>query len=215
MEMRLRRPEGADAAQMATSMLPALAAALPDFLLAGTFLLTWIDPDFVADGAFLYLFTVVGMEMAAINSSAFLLYAFLVFGRMGAVVCTLLFGGMFYIAAQAIETMTGDDWAYLAILLLTINRLKLVLFSPRSARTGMRVARQWLVPFGLLTAAFFTAFILPLPDLGLPNPAVYYTPGGEELIFEDGHILLAAGLLYYVGQGALDVIRARSQSDGR
>lgn len=203
--MRLKRPAPIALARAAGPSLTTLLQALPDFILAGSFLLTWIDPGFVSDGAFLYLFTVVGLEMAAINSGGFLLYAYLGFGRVGAAVCILLLGGLFYVAADAIEVMTGDDWAYVAILFLTINRLKLVLFNPRSARTGFQIARQWLVPFGLLMGALFTAALLPLPELGMPNPAVYSTPSGEEMVFDDGHVLLAAGLLYYVGQGLLDL----------
>jgi hypothetical protein len=185
--------------------LPAVVRALPDVALAGAFLVTWISPEALGDGAFLYLFTVIGLELLAINSGAFFLYFYLAFGRTGAVIGLVAFGGLFYVVGQAVETMTGDTWAYFALAGLTLNRMKLVLFRPISNATRRQIFFQWIVPFGLLIGAFFVAFLLPLPDLGLPDPAVYASPGGEELVFEDANVLMAVGLLYFAAQAGIDL----------
>lgn len=177
---------------------------MPDVALAGAFLVTWIAPEALGEGAFLYLFTVIALELLAINSGAFFLYFYLAFGRTGAVIGLLVFGGLFYVVGQAVETMTGDTWAYFALAGLTLNRMKLVLFRPISDATRRQIFFQWIVPFGLLIGAFITAFILPLPDLGLPDPAIYATPDGEELVFEDANVLMAVGLLYFAAQAWLD-----------
>lgn len=185
--------------------LAAIAQALPDVVLAGTFLVTWIAPITLGEDTFLYLFTVIGLELLAINSGAFFLYFYLAFSRLGTIIGLLVFGGLFYVAGQAVESMTGDVWAYFALAGLTLNRMKFVLFRPASRTTRREVFFQWIVPFGLLIGTFIVAFILPLPDLGLDNPAIYYTPTGEALVFEDAHVLMAVGVLYFSAQAWLDL----------
>lgn len=185
--------------------LAAIARALPDVVLAGTFLITWIAPTILGEDTFLYLFTVIALELLAINTGAFFLYFYLTFSRIGVIIGLVMFGGLFFVAGQAVESMTGSTWAYFALGGLTLNRMKFVFFHPVSRTTRREVFFQWIIPFVLLIGAFIVAFILPLPDLGLDNPAIYFSPDGEELVFEDGNILMAAGLLYFAAQAWLDL----------
>lgn len=185
--------------------LKAVAQALPDVVLAAAFLVTWFTPTLLGEGTFLYLFSVIALELLAINSAAFFLYFYLAFGRTGAAIGVLVFGGLFYVVGQAVESMTGDLWAYFALAGLTLNRMKLVLLRPLSDATRRQIFFQWIVPFGLLIGAFIVAFLLPLPDFGLPDPAIYTTPDGDELVFEDAKVLMAVGLLYFAAQARLDL----------
>ncbi len=190
--------------------LTALAAAAPDFLLAAMYLVTWFSPTLLGDDMYLYLFTLMAMEFMAIHSGGFFMYLFLGGCHWIITVPAMLGLAAFYLfAGDAISDTIGQTWPLWAVVGLSLNRMKTILFTPRSdtRRRGL-IVTEWALSF----AAFLFVLILsifPWPQLGLPDPVIAYDARGNEMVFDNPQFITAFGVLYFTAQGLLDLYRTR------
>lgn len=193
-----------------------IVAALPDFALAGAFVVTWIDPfAFGRTGVQYYLLTML-LEFIIVHSSA--LMGAVAFGRIVSRrrVLTMLGLGLFYtlfVGGFALAFTTW--WPLWAFWALTFNRmLGVLLGDPVHGEERKYVQAGWALSVVYYIAGAFATIWLPIPELGL-NPGVLEAIDlpGSGLWIDEPHRVLAFGAFYFGMTGVGEVLGwARSRT---
>lgn len=183
-----------------------LLSAIPDFLLAGSALLTWIDPSTLGPEKVRYFLLLMLLEFIVVHSAAFMGQAALSkaprFGRAGSV---LGLGAFYTLFVAGFAAGFHTWWPLWAFWLLTLNRLAGVLTArdqDPDADHAARIKAGWArgVLFYLLSA--FATILLPLPRLGISADVVaaqHLTATG--LWIEQPWRVVAMALVYFALQG--------------
>ncbi|HEY3416514.1 MAG TPA: hypothetical protein VGM23_06495 [Armatimonadota bacterium] len=189
-----------------------LISAIPDFGLAVTFLLTWMDPARTGGAPMVAnLLLVILMEFITIHASGVL--GSVIFSDAGSPqrVRKLLGMGLFYaVFVLSFVAMFKQWWPAWSFALLLGNRLLTVILDrqPDEAQKR-RIQGGWA-----LSVLFFLVFValttfIPLPALGIASVHMppQLQPGGGVWNNEPWR-LLAFGVLYFAAQGIAEVVGA-------
>ena len=181
-----------------------IVAAVPDFTIAGAFLLTWISPSFMGGKSLEAMMLTVFLEFIALHSAAFFVF---VVGdgsfwkaRLPRV---LLLGAFYSVFVGAISYAKGLWWPIVGFWLLMFNRLWMVRPGVSGAAEAAFMSRYFtslLLYFGLL----LPTALIPLPAMGL-TPDVVKAQGfdvNSTGVWVDRPSSLACfGLLYFLFLG--------------
>jgi hypothetical protein len=185
------------------SILARALSALPDVVLGGVLLVTWVAPHVFGEGVLRYALLTMLMEFVVVHSSGFM--GLVLFGMsltvvkkalaavgLGLVYSTILVG-----FALSIEAW----WPLWTFWGLTFNRLTNALFSGRAGRQARtRITNDWATSAAWYLLWVFST-LLPFPALGI-TPEVVASAGlpGRGLWVEEPHRVIVAGAGYFLCQ---------------
>jgi hypothetical protein len=193
----VRRPAPAD-----------VLSALPDFAIAGSFLVTWIAPSTFGATMVKHLMMVMLLEFLIVHSAAFMGKVSVGGGGRGAKAGALVGLGVFYsLFAGAFSLAMRSWWPITAFWGLMVNRLTTVLFGGvPDERAEQAVMTGWGLGAASYLGAVAVTAMAPVPALGI-SPAViaaqHFTAGG--LWVSEPQRVLAAGLVYFAAVGCVEL----------
>ena len=184
--------------------LPDLAAALPDFLIAGTAILTWYDPAVLGVSRVSYFVVLMLLEFIVVHSAAFM--GNVAFGKapkigrvgaiLGLALAYTLFVGAFALGFH-------KTWPLWAFWMLVLNRLAGVLLGQGGDDGAAAVVRAgWAASVMFYLLATLLTLLIPLPRLGITPDVVaaqHFTSSGAWI--EQPWRVLAMAAVYYTLQG--------------
>jgi len=188
-------------------------AALPDFVIAGVALLTWIDPSILGEQWAGYFLTLMLLEFIVVHSAAFLgLAAFSDAPKAMRVRNVLGLSAFYSLFGAAISFGAKAWWPLLAFWGLIVNRLLGILFGtvPTGQERDAAMAGWAVGAVSYLFGAFATV-LLPLPELGVRSSML--GPIGEDsggIWVDEPHRVIAFAFLYFVLAGTYALLGNRS-----
>ena len=189
-----------------------LFSSIPDFALAGVFLLTWVAPTALGDRMIGYLMLLMLLEFLNVHSAAFMGSVILRPLSRGKKTLGVIGVGLFYtLFVGGFSLIFGRWWPLVAFWGLTINRLTPVLFgqAPRGGEKAF-VQRGWAVGAVLYVGGVVATALLPLPRLGLSRAVVQAQDlPGSGLWIDQPWRVLAFGFLYFAGWGISELYAHR------
>jgi hypothetical protein len=187
-----------------------VTAALPDLLLAGTFVLVWLRPDIPVLPSVKRLVMTVLLEFFIIHSAGFMgALAYSDKRQRKATVFILLALGGFYTLFLAGFSFAFDDWWLLASFYgLMANRLLGVVLgqAPNEKRQSF-VMLTWAFTVAAFLGAVAFGAAGNLPRYGITDTVIKqqgFTVGG--LWTESPHTALAAGAIYFTLVGLFELL---------
>lgn len=179
-------------------------SALPNFALAGTFLITWLWPYYFHQKMVAYLGVLMVMEFIIIHSSAFMgavsTLKMARWKKTGAMFGLGAFYTLFVLAFCAISKASWPLWMFWG---LTLNKLAgLWLGKTPTEEEEVRLVKSWSAPGALYILLGFVAVVSPVPELGVTQDVVQAQgiPGGG-LFIKPPHHVMAFGVLYFAALG--------------
>jgi hypothetical protein len=178
----------------------AIFAALPDFIIAGLFVYTWLHPMGIHPQMVKRLVGVIALEFIVVHSAPF---TGLVASsdlpwpkRIGALVGL---GALYMLFAWGFSAAVDSSWPMIAFFALMLNRmLGVVIGAVPSDAQKYYMASCWIVGAIAYLGATFATVAAPLPSFGI-TPAViaaqHFTVGGEWP--EQPYRAIALGALYF------------------
>ena len=192
---------------------PALINAIPDFLTAGAFLVTWIAPATFGLGTVKRLEQLMLVEFIVIHSAAFMGIFLLASARRVWRVAGILGGAAFYGVvgtigiAGTMGVVLRETWPAVAFAWLSLNRLLGVLLGDVPDNKGANfIQSSWAASVVFFVGGAFLTMPMAIPALGI-TPAViaaqHYPIGGLWMTHPER--LLAWGMLYFILTGAWEM----------
>ncbi len=185
-------------------MLGAVFSALPDFLAAGAFLVTWLAPNTFGATMVSHLVLIMLLEFLVVHSAGFM--GFIVYSDGTQATKLAMVGGLtfFYLLfAAAFGLSFGTWWPVQAMLLLTLNRCTPLLLGPMPAEDQTdSVAAGWAVGVACYLFGCLATVLPPVPPLGI-TPAVVAAQGftSKGLWIDEPWRPIAFGVIYFGLQG--------------
>jgi hypothetical protein len=182
------------------SRLPALLAALPDFGIAGLFLLTWIAPRAVGIEYVGRLLLVMLLEFIVVHSAGFMgAVAIADQPRAKKVLLMVGLGGFYTLFVGAFGLAFSAWWPLGAFWALVLNRLLgVILGQAGDDDSRMLVMAGWAAGVVAYLGTAFATIMLPVPRLGMTEAVVQAAAlPGSGLWIEEPHRVLAMGFLYF------------------
>lgn len=194
-----------------------LAAALPDAVTSGFFLLVWIAPMYLGAGTVKNAMLIMLVEFLLVHAAGFLgsaAYSPKTSRRskagflLGFGLFYLLFVGAFSAAFQA-------WWPFLAFGWLLLAKFSVAFDSrARAADQLQRMMSGWALSVVAYIGGVVLTLFLPLPRLGMTQARVpEFALPGSGIWVEEPHIVIAFGFLYF-GFLALAKLRDWAAPDG-
>ncbi len=194
-------------------LLARLASTAPDFCLAAAFLITWLAPYTFGERVVAYLMLVMLLEFIIVHSSGFMGSVMIShpLSRRTKVRSLLGLGAFYLLFAAAFSVGFGAWWPLWTILLLTLNRVLVVLTGDLpDGRERDFIRRGWAVGVLLYVGGVFITLFLPVPRFGITPEVVLAQdlPGGGIWI-DEPHRVVAFGVLYFFGTGISELFSHR------
>lgn len=209
MKERVDGPPPAPARRLPVS---GVVAALPDFGLAGAFLVTWIVPNALGRRVVAYLMLVMLVEFLIVHSAAFMGSVVLGKASRREKVRSLVGVGVFYtllIGGFALGFRAW--WPLWTFWGLTLNRLSGVLVGHApSGQERELLKRHWAAGVMLYLMGVFVTTLFPMPAFGI-TPAVVRAqqlPGGG-LWVDERQRVIAFGCIYFTAWGVSELFEHR------
>lgn len=179
-------------------------AALPNFLLAGTAILTWYDPTVLGVDKVGHFVALMVLEFIVLHSAAFM--GNVAYGKepkIGRVTGILGLALFYTLFAGGVALAFHRMWPLWAFWTLVLNRLAGVLLGQGGDDGAAAVVRAgWAAGMMFYLLATFATILLPLPRLGITPDVVaaqHFTASG--LWVEQPWRALAMAAVYYTLQG--------------
>ena len=154
---------------MQASLGGAIFSALPDFLLAGVCLYTWLHPMAFDPMLVKRLTTLTLLEFIVVHSAPFSgIVALSDMKRLAKVGALAALGAFYMLFAWGFSAGSDSNWPMIAFFALMLNRLLPVLVGaiPSEAQKGY-MASCWIVGAIAYLGTVFAAATLPIPPLGV------------------------------------------------
>lgn len=190
-------------------MLQLLFAALWDFSLAATFLITWLRPYTFGERMVHHLVFVMLVEFLIVHATGFL--SALSGGGEGRrsqafilVVLTLLY----MLFAAAFSAMYGGPWPVFALLMLIIPKVPVILSKHLGDDAQFAAMAHWAAMTALYLFGCFATLVYEVPPLGVTPEVIAaqgFTVDGEWP--EQPYRVLAFGVIYFSGLGTLHIVQ--------
>jgi hypothetical protein len=192
--------------------LAGLINAVPDWVIAGTFLVTWIRPSVLGGEMVDRLELVMLLEFVVVHSTGFMGVVVLSrVDRRAKLIGLLALGGFYSIFTGGISMGFHTVWPFLWFWALTANRMLGVLISPAAdLREAKVLAAGWASAVVAYVSLALVTMTLPIPRLGLTKDVVYSLDlTGSGLWVDQPWRVLAFGTLYFLITGITDLVLAR------
>jgi hypothetical protein len=185
-----------------------VASAMPDLLLAASFLLAWVDPSVRAVPSVRRLVMIVLLEFFIVHSSGFMgVVAIGSRARRRTIGLTLALGAFYTVFLAAWSAAFGDWWLLGSFWLLMLNRLLgLMLGQPPDEKRGAFVMGTWAMSVAAFLLAVVIGAVADPPALGITAGVIEaqgFTVGG--LWTEHPQTAIAAGALYFAIVGLYEL----------
>jgi hypothetical protein len=187
---------------------PALINAIPDFLTAGAFLVTWIAPATFGLGTVKRLEQLMLVEFIVIHTAAFTGTVLLASAGKVWRVAAIIGVAAFYGVPSTMGLVIHETWPAVAFTGLSLNRLLGVLLGqvPDYQRTFF-IQASWAASVVFFVGGAFLTIPMAIPALGI-TPAIiaaqHYPIGGLWMTHPER--LLAWGLLYFALTGCWEIL---------
>lgn len=185
-----------------------LWSAVPDFALAGLFLLTWVRPYAFDEEMVHHLMFVMLLEFLVVHSTGFLGAVSdrgnTRWERVFMLSVLLLLYSLF---AAAFSVSYGGPWPFIAFMYLTLSKVPNIIFRGTSADKMMGVMANWATMVALYLFGCFATLMYDVPPLGVTPEVIArqgFTVGGEWP--EQPYRVMAFGAIYFTGLGIVSVI---------
>lgn len=183
-------------------------SAVPDFALAGLFLLTWVRPYAFDEEMVHHLMFVMLLEFLVVHSTGFLGAASergnTRWERVLMVSVLLLLYAMF---AAAFSVSYGGPWPFIAFMYLTLSKVPNIILRGTAEDKMMGVMANWAAMVALYLFGCFATLVYDVPPLGVTPEVIArqgFTVGGEWP--EQPYRVIAFGVIYFTGLGVVSVI---------
>lgn len=180
--------------------LPLFGASLPDAVLAGVFLVAWLDPMRFGPGIIGWCLLVMLLEFIIVHSSVFLGNVLLRPQPAGEKVGATLWIGGFYTLFVAGFALAFRTWWPLAnFWLLTLKRLVNLLHGVApSGEEKMLMRRTWAASVMFYLLGVFVTTLAPVPRFGITRDIVRAAdlPSSGEWVSHPEKVV-AFGFLYF------------------
>ncbi|MHB9132568.1 MAG: hypothetical protein ACYDBB_15980 [Armatimonadota bacterium] len=176
-------------------------AALPDFGMAGAFLISWIAPATFGPRFLEFLLLLLLVEFVTICSTAVMLTTmYKQDSRSRRISTMLLFGLMCTTLTGAYSLMFHTWWPVIGFWSLTGKRILAVAFNRVPVGELRQQAKRGMtVPLMLYVVGAFATTLLPLPRLGItPQATSGLHLGDSGLWVEQPQTFVAFGFLYFL-----------------
>ena len=196
--------------------LAGLINAVPDWVIAGTFLVTWVRPSALGEDMVDRLELVMLMEFVVVHSTGFMGVVVLSrVDRRAKLIGLLALGGFYSIFTGGFSMGFHTIWPFLAFWALTANRMLGVLISPAAdLREAKVLAAGWASAVLAYVSMAMVTMLLPMPRLGLTRKVVYSLHlTGSGLWVDQPWRVLAFGTLYFLITGIIDLFLARKAAE--
>lgn len=190
-----------------------ILTALPDLGLGLAFLITWIAPLTFGTRTVSYFLLVMLMEFIIVHSAGFM--GFVVFNKPLSnrikVKALLGLGAFYSLFAAGFALGFRAWWPIWTILLLTLNRILLVLTGDvPEGRERIYIQKSWAVSTLFYLLFVFVTVFLPLPALGVTDEVIRLQAfSSSGLWVDEPHRVLAFGFLYFLGTGLSELYSHR------
>ena len=174
--------------------------ALPDFVFAGVFLVTWVAPLALGDAMVKWLMLVMLMEFIVIHSAAFMgNVALSQEGRARRTFRILGLGAFYTVFAGGFSLAFHTWWPLVSFWGQTFNRLLGVIVGQvPGAEQKAFIQRGWAASAVLYVLGVFATVLVPVPRLGITAVVVagqHIT--GSGVWVEQPQKVIAFGVLYF------------------
>jgi hypothetical protein len=181
--------------------LAAVGAAMPDVLLAGVFLATWIAPSAERAWAIDGLMLIMLLEFINVHSSAFMGQTIISAMERGRKAAALAGLGVFYtLFVGGFALAFHQLWPLLSFWALTFNRLLGVLLGQApQGQEALFMRRTWAASVLFYLLGGFVTTLLPIPRLGVSPEIMTHVDrmGTGGLWIDQPWRVLAFGVLYF------------------
>jgi hypothetical protein len=190
-------------------------SAIPDFVGAGVFLITWINPTLLRPDMLNVLLLVMLFEFISIHSSAFMTGVMMAKWPTGKKIAHLIGFGVFYsLIAGGFSRAFHAWWPFISLWAQVGNRsLGLLLRGAPDKAERQAVRKAQAVGMLAYIGFVFLTILLPVPALGVyPGDGAGMTGTGGVWV-EQPQKLLAFGFLYFLGVGLSEMVEHRWMGD--
>jgi hypothetical protein len=182
--------------------------AVPDFAIGASLLVTWIEPSRLGERAVDFSILTMLLEFVIVHSSAIMGVVALGHWRLGHKLVRLLGLGLLYTAfVGAWAYIFGTWWPLVTFWVLTLNRILGVLTGQApEGREKTLLQQSWATSGVLYLVAIFATTLLPVPALGITAEVIEGLDlTGEGIWVDQPYRVVAAGFLYFTGQGICEL----------
>ena len=197
------------------AVLRDVVAAVPDFLLAGTFLVTWVAPYAFGELTVKRLLLLMLLEFIVVHSAGFMGAAAVSNLPKAKIVGAMLGLGVLYsLFAGAFSLAFGSWWPIAAFWALMANRLLgVIVGQPADGREREFVMAGWAAGAGAYLLAVFATVLLPVPRLGITQGVVSsQSLPGSGVWIEEPHRVVASGVIYFALVGLWELLGRRHRA---
>lgn len=187
----------------AASTIWRIAGAVPDLLIAGGFLITWVNPHVLGTERIRFYLMLMMLEFIVVHSAAFMGTAAARLPTIGGKVVSVIGLACFYsLFAGGFALSFKSWWPLVAFWLLTINRLvTYIAIGIASDDQVKAMSASWGASVLFYVLGAFMTVLIPLPRFGVTSRVVaslHLT--GSGLWIDEPHRVMAFGFLYFTAQ---------------
>lgn len=181
-----------------------IASALPDFVTATIFLITWIAPSTLGESSVRNLMLIMLLEFLVVHSSGF--FGGIVFSdeipRFKRTLSILALGAIYLIFAAGFSYAFSVWWPALAMLWLLLGKISAIWFAPVTReKERTRQMTFWGVSAVIYIIGIFATTLLPMPEFGVTGSGSAYNIPGEGLWVDYPNKVIGFGTLYFAALG--------------
>lgn len=200
-----KQPEGSTSPRKFSAL--ELLFYVPDFAIAGTFLITWLAPLTFGPNMIGYLLTIVLVELFSVMAAA-IIAGILTEGEgdPDAIKIAIGLAVFMWVFPLAWGIGEGVSWMIWAYWLLLLNRLGAVWHAPTVGEKTLLTISVW-VQAGLWMLFAFISARAAMPELGVTGEVVRaegLTGGGAWI--GQPHRMLAFGFMYYTAAAVTELV---------
>jgi len=186
----------------------AVLSTIPDFLLAGVCLFTWLRPMAIDPFLVKRLTTLTLLEFIVVHSAPFSgIVALSDMKRIAKVGALTGLGAFYMLFAWGFSAGSDSNWPMVAFFALMLNRLLPILLGviPSEAQKGY-MASCWVVGVAAYLGTIFAAALLSVPSLGVTAEVIraqHFSSGG--MWPEQPYRALFMGSMYFTIVGVWEI----------
>jgi hypothetical protein len=185
-----------------------LISAIPDFVLSGIFLITWIAPDALGEKMVSYLMLVMLMEFINVHAAGFMGKTIISDADPRKKALSIVGLGLLYtLFVGAFAFLFKVWWPLLAFWGLILNRLLGILLgkTPTEAEKNALQA-SWSVGVFAYVMLVFATIMIPIPSLGVDAVVIArQNLGMKGLWIDQPYRMMAFGFLYFAAIGFFEL----------
>jgi hypothetical protein len=201
-----------ESAERDASLGGAVLSAIPDFLVAGLFVWTWVRPMAFYPLMVRRLTILTLLEFVVVHSAGFCgVVALSSLPAPRKVLALVGLGSIYMLFAWGFALSADSNWPLVAFFGLMLNRLLGVLVgaTPSAARVRY-LGACWVGGAAFYLFGIFASVLLPVPALGITPDVVaaqHFDGGG--IFPEQPYRAIAFGALYFTLIGVFEIVAAR------